>query len=357
MADRIRTAVIGAGVGTAHIEGYLACSNAELVAVCDANPVRLNEILAHYNIKEGFTDYKELLKRDDIDAVSIALPNDLHAPVAIDALNAGKHVLCEKPLAINAAAAQTIVDAAKASGKKLMVSFNYRYRPDARWLKALINEGKMGDLYFTKAGWIRNSGIPGLGGWFTTKNRSGGGPLIDLGVHVLDLSMWLLGYPKVKSVSGVTFAQFGPRAQKTFAGRINPVGANFDVEDLAAALVRFEDGRALQLEVSWASHTKAGRDDYFVTLYGSEAGSDLYVANYTNKDTVVLHNDVGGVMTDSRPEITFHKASGHALAIDHFVDCIINDKQPDATGEQGLALMQLIDAIYESAKQGSEITF
>lgn len=356
MSDVVNVAVIGVGIGQFHIEGYLACPNARLVAICDANPMALAQAQQKYSIADGFTDYKELLQRENIDAISIALPNDLHAPVAIDALNAGKHVLCEKPLAVNGTAAQAIVDAAAASGRKLMICFNYRYRPDARWLKALIDEGQMGDLYFTKAGWIRNNGIPGLGGWFTTKSRSGGGPLIDLGVHVLDLSMWLRGYPKVKSVSGITFAEFGPRAQKLFhTSRISSVGANFDVEDMAAALIRFDDDTALQLEVSWASHTKAGRDDYFVTLYGNEGGSDLYVANYTNVDTVVFHNETGKVMTDSRPQISFQKQSGHALAIDHFVECIINDTEPDATGAQGLALMQLIDAIYESARVGREI--
>lgn len=356
MTDIVNAAVIGVGIGSFHIEGYLATPNARLVAVCDANPMALAQAQQKFNIADGYTDYKEMLARDDIHAVSVALPNDLHAPVAIDALKAGKHVLCEKPLAINGDAAQSIVDAAAESGRKLMICFNYRYRPDARWLKLLIDEGKMGDLYFSKAGWIRNSGIPGLGGWFTTKSRSGGGPLIDLGVHVLDLSMWLRDYPKVKSVSGVTFAQFGPKGQKLFHSRIAPVGAKFDVEDLAAALIRFEDGTALQLEVAWASHTKANRDDYFVTLYGSEGGSDLYVANYTNVDTVVFHSDTGKEMTDSRPTISFRNLSAHGMAIEHFVDCILNDKEPDASGEQGLALMRLIDAIYLSAKEGREVT-
>jgi predicted dehydrogenase len=359
----INAAVIGVGVGTAHIEGYLACPNAKLAALCDADPKRLAQAKERYGVERTYTDIAELLRQDDIQAVSVALPNDLHAPISIQALEAGKHVLCEKPLAISGDSAQGIVDARDKSGKKLMVCFNYRYRPDARWLKQLIHDGKMGDAYFAKAGWIRNSGIPGWGGWFTRKERSGGGPLIDLGVHILDMSLWLLDYPKVKSVTGVTFAEFGPRDMKHFGGRLmsqqgtRPAGAVFNVEDFAAALIRFENGSALQIEVSWASHTKAGRDDYFVTLYGSEGGSDLYVANYTNVDTVVFHSEEGGAPSDTRPTLPGgpRVPSGHALAIDHFINAIINDTQPDATGEQGLALMRLIDAIYESARIGAEV--
>lgn len=356
MSSIINAAVIGVGVGSAHIEGYMASPGARLAAVCDADATRLETARQKYGVELAFTDYHELLARDDIDAVSVALPNDLHAPVAIAALEAGKHVLCEKPLAINGVAAQQIIDAAERNGRKLMVCFNYRYRPDARWLKQLIADGQMGKLYFAKAGWLRNSGIPGLGGWFTRKQRSGGGPLIDLGVHMLDLSLWLLDYPAVKSVSGITFAEFGSRGVKTFGGRFVNPGSAFDVEDLAAALIRFTDGTALQLEVSWASHTKAGRDDYFVTLYGNQGGADLYVANYTNVDTVVFHHDAGDVMSDTRPQLPWRGLSGHALAVDHFVNAIITDTEPDATGAQGLALMQLIDAIYESAQVGAEVT-
>jgi len=359
----INAAVIGVGVGTAHIEGYLACPNAKLAALCDADPKRLAQAKEKYGVERTYTDIAELLRQDDIEAVSVALPNDLHAPISIQALEAGKHVLCEKPLAINGDSAQQIVDAAAKSGKKLMVCFNYRYRPDARWLKQQIGDGKMGNAYFAKAGWIRNSGIPGWGGWFTRKSRSGGGPLIDLGVHILDMSLWLLDYPKVKSVTGITFAEFGPRDMKHFGGRLmsqqanRAPGAVFDVEDFAAALIRFENGSALQIEVSWASHTKAGRDDYFVTLYGSEGGSDLYVANYTNVDTVVFHSEEGGAPSDTRPALPGgpRVPSGHALAVDHFVNSIVNDTEPDATGEQGLALMRLIDAIYESARLGAEV--
>ncbi|MCU0490051.1 MAG: Gfo/Idh/MocA family oxidoreductase [Chloroflexaceae bacterium] len=357
MSHKLRTAVIGLGIGQVHVTGFNACPQAELVALCDASERRLAETMAQHGIVRGYSNVQEVLEQPDIDAVSIALPNDLHEPVALAALEAGKHVLCEKPLAINAEAGARMVAAAAAHRRTLMVCFNYRYRPDARWLKEQVQAGAFGDVYMAKAGWLRNSGIPGLGAWFTRKNQSGGGVLIDLGVHMLDMALWLLDYPRVRSVSGATFAQFGPRGLKSFGGRFQGGQTpTFDVEDLATAFIRFEDGRLLQLEVSWASHTRAGRDDYFVTLYGSEAGADLYVANYASHDTVVLHGESAGAMCDTRPTFRTDGRASHALAIDHFVQSILSNTPPESSGEQGLALMRILDAIYESAALGREVT-
>jgi predicted dehydrogenase len=214
-----------------------------------------------------------------------------------------------------------------------------------------VDENKFGNIYMAKSGWIRNSGIPSFGAWFTQKKLSGGGPLIDLGVHVLDLTLWLMGYPKVVSVSSSTFAQFGPRGQKLWKN--NPNRAPFDVEDLAAGFVRFANGTALLLETSWASHTKQNRDDYFVTLYGSEGGSELYVPNYSDHDTVSFYTEVGNMPVNIQPPIV--TKGGHELAVAHFVKCLQDGTQPESSGEQGHALMQLIDAIYESARLGREV--
>ena len=356
MTDKITVGVIGLGVGEAHARGFQACSDAELAAVCDANPERLRAVGDRLGVarEKQFTRVDELLARPDLDAVSVTLPNVLHAPVAIAALQAGKHVLCEKPLARTAPEAQTIVEAAKATGRTLMVCFNYRYRADARWVKALEAEGKLGRVYFAKAGWLRNRGIPGAGTWFTRKEQSGGGPLIDLGVHVLDLTLWLMGYPRPASVSGMTFAEFGPRGQKGFAGRWQTSSElAFDVEDLAAGFVRFENGAALCLETNWASHTKAGRDDYFVTLYGTEGGAELYVPNYADRDTVSYFTEAGETPVEVRPAL--RSQNSHALAAAHFVECLRQGRAPESTGEQGVALLKVIDALYESARTGREV--
>ncbi len=354
MTAKVKAAVIGMGVGLAHAKGYLANPDAELIAVCDADPVRLKERADSLGIpaEMRFTDYNELLKLPELDVVSIGLPNYLHAPVAIAAFEAGKHVLCEKPLATSAADAAAMVSAAESCERTLMVCFNYRFRDDARWLKGMRDNGRMGEIYYARAGWLRNSGIPGFGGWFTTRAKSGGGPLIDLGVHILDLTLWLMGHPQPVSVSGQAFAKFGPRGMK--ASGAHRGNGEFSVEDLAAGFVRFANGAALQIETSWASHTKPGRDDYFITLYGSEGGADLYVANYTDRDTLTFYEEDCGQPVVIKPAI-INRAGGHELAVAHFIDCVMNHKPVESTGAQGLALMQIIEGLYESSLTGKEV--
>lgn len=352
MSDKVKVAVIGMGVGMAHARGYLACPDAELIAICDADPTRLRERGDQLGVPREmqFSDVSEVLALPGLDAVSIGLPNYLHAPVAIQAFEAGKHVLCEKPLATSQAEAELMVEAAKASGKMLMVCFNYRFRDDARWLLKQRNDGKLGNIYFARSGWVRCSGIPGMGGWFTQKATAGGGPLIDLGVHILDLTLWLMGYPKPVSVSGATFAAFGPRDMKC-GTRKGP--APFDVEDLAAGFVRFENGAALQIEASWASHTRPNRDEYFINLFGTEGGCELDVNNYTDRDTVSFYSESGGVPVAIKPHIITR--GGHERAVAHFVECIQTNTPPEASGEQGLTLMRIIDGLYESARSGQEV--
>lgn len=354
MSEKIKAAVIGVGVGVAHAEGYAANPDAELYALCDADPVRLKERGDQFGVPPElrFTDYNDLLKLPELDVVSVGLPNFLHAPVTIAALRAGKHVLCEKPLATSAAEAREMVAEARACGRQLMVCFNYRFREDTRWLMGMREAGRFGEIYYARAGWLRNSGIPGYGGWFTNKAMSGGGPLIDLGVHILDLTLWLMGYPRAVSVSGSTYAVFGPQGKKA-PGRRRGQGG-FDVEDLAAGFVRFENGASLQIETSWGSQTKPGRDDYFVTLYGSEGGAEMYVANYTDRDTLSFYTEECGQPVLIKPNIV-NRTGGHTLAVAHFVHCVRNNLPVESTGEQGLALMAIIDALYESARTGREV--
>jgi predicted dehydrogenase len=353
---KVKAAVIGLGAGLAHAKGYQANPQAELYAVCDMDPARLQERGDALGVPRAlqFCDYNALLALPELDVVSIGLPNFLHAPAALAAFRAGKDVLCEKPLASTAAEAAAMVSEARQCGRTLMVCFNYRFREDARWLLGMRDAGRMGDIYYARAGWLRNSGIPGMGGWFTTRSMSGGGPLIDLGVHILDLTLWLMGYPRAVSVSGQTFAAFGPRGQKSFASKAATGLGGFDVEDLAAGFVRFENGAALQIETSWASHTKPGRDDYFVNLYGTEGGAELYVANYTDRDTLSFFSEECGQPVMMKPAIV-NRAAGHELAVAHFVDCVQNQRPVESTGEQGLALMQIIEALYESSATGHEV--
>ena len=353
MSERVRVGVIGAGVGKAHLAGYKACPEAELIALCDTDAERLQAVGDQYQVPQRFTDYHEMLALPELDAVSVALPNFLHAPVSIAAMEAGKHVLCEKPLAATLADAEAMVAASQATGRRLMITFNYRYRGDAQYIKRLMEGGELGRVYHVRAGWMRRRGIPKVGGWFTRKAMSGGGPLIDLGVHILDLTMWFLGYPEVATVSGVThnaLASQGKGAAVPFRGL-----EDYDVEDLAAAFLRLRNGTSISLEISWASHSSAS-DDYFVHLRGDRSGAELTVHNYAREDTVRLYGDLGGRPVEFAPQIP-PTISGHEGAVREFLASIREGRAPSSPAAQGLVISRLLEAIYRSAATGREIAF
>lgn len=351
-----RVGVIGAGrIAEGHLRVYRENPDVEVVAVSDVSSERLAWVAHEFGITRGFQDYRQLLALPEIQAVSVCAPNWLHAPVTIDALQAGKHVLCEKPPALSAADVQRMADAARDSGKKLMVCFNYRYRNDTLFVKRLIESGELGDIYYVKASWLRCAGIPGRAdGWFTSRKFAGGGPLIDLGVHLLDLTLWLLGHPRPLTVSASTYAAFGPRGLHYAASGTAPKGDPFEVEDLASAFIRLDNGTTLLLETSWAMHTAPGRDEYYLHLYGTEGGVELDVRNYSQTDTVRVYHDIAGVPVDSAPH-ALQAGNGHPAAINDFLWCLRQDLEPACSGEQGVALMRLIEAIYRSAEERREI--
>ena len=301
MIDKIRVGIIGCGVGLAHARGYARLPHVEIVALADVNSERFQRITKEIPVADLYTNYEDLLARDDIDAVSIALPNYLHAPVTLAAFEAGKHVMIEKPLALTVAEGKSMVEAAARTGRKLMICFNYRFRGDSQSIKRHADAGGLGDVYFVRAGWLRQTGIPGSGSWFSNKALSGGGPLIDLGVHVLDLALWLMGSPEPATVSGATYAKFGPRGHGSWGGARFIVGeGGYTVEDMATGYVRFANGATLALEVSWASFT-SHRDDYYVHLFGNEGGAELNVKQYGFVDNVRLFGETAGIYSETTP--------------------------------------------------------
>ncbi len=351
---KLKIGVVGAGIGRTHLAGYQALPNdVEIVALCDVNETRLKEIGDQFNIPLRYTDYHELFSSGQIEAVSICLPNSLHAPASIAALEAGLHVLCEKPLSENGASGQKIVEAAAKAAGKFMICFNRRYRPDVQWMKQVLNEGKLGKIYQVKAGWVRETGIPGKG-WFINKEVAGGGPLIDLGVHMLDSVMWLLDYPQPLTVSGEVQAHFGPRGQKTWNWKESDIQQNFAVEDSATAFIRLAGGMSLHLETSWASHARPGKDDFFITLMGTEGAIELYVANYASENTLTFYTEINGIPVTVKPHTVGARAD-HVYAVAEFVKCIQEDLPPTASAENGLTIMKIIDAIYQSAATGREV--
>ncbi len=341
---KLRAAVIGVGIGQFHLQGYTEHPDSEVIAICDINEEKGRCIADKFGVKNFFTDYKEMLRMDEIDVVSVCVPNYLHAEMTIAAFEAGKHVICEKPLAMNAKEGEAMVEASKKAGKLFMTAFNNRFRGDTTVLKRFIEKGELGDIYYAKTGWIRRKGIPGMGSWFTTKSQAGGGPLIDIGVHVLDLTLWLMGNPKAVAVSGSTYAKFGYKGEGMGDWGTAEKGGACDVEDLACGLIRLENGATVFVEASWASHIP--HDQFYSTLIGTKGGADV--------EPFRVYKDMHGGIVDITPG--FSNIEGHIAEVKHFVDCATKNKPLIATGEHGLEIMRILDGLYKSAATGKEVS-
>ncbi|MBA2277487.1 MAG: Gfo/Idh/MocA family oxidoreductase [Chloroflexia bacterium] len=352
---RLRVGIIGCGAGVFHLEGYAEEPRAQVVALAGLDTDRCQDLAKRFEIPRVYGDYRELLEQDDIDAVSVVVPNNLHLPVTLAALEAGKHVIVEKPLARNADEGERMVRAAEAHGKVLAVAFQRRHRHDVQIVRRIVANGELGDIYYAKAFWMRRSGIPDLGSWFTSKEAAGGGPLIDLGVHVLDMALHMTGNPTVTAVSAVTYAQLGPQGKGNWPGgrrRSANAGARYEVEDLAVALLRMENGATLHLEASWAVYTGM-TDEFGVQLFGSKGGARIHSKDYAQVGTLELYGDVGDTAIDGRPRL--QQRLGHGGIVRDFVDAILNGTPVTPSGAEGLDRVRLIDAIYQSAELGREI--
>ena len=350
----LRAGVVGMGwAGETHLKAYQQMPNVEVVAVADPREERLLELKQTYSIADVYTDWEMLVKRDDLDIVSVCTPNQFHAPVSIAALESGKHVLCEKPLARTSAEAEQMVRAAIDHDRVLKTAFNHRERGDIQTLKQAIDEGQLGRVYHAKASWMRRQGIPGMGGWFTSREMAGGGPLIDLGVHVLDMALYLLGEPEVEAVSAATYAELGPRGRggRKVNTRTMDVGG-YEVEDLATAFIRLAGGVTLLLEASWAVYGRAG-DDFGVTLFGTEGGADVDIKNYAWEDTLRIYVDVDNEPAVLAPPVT--KGEGHLAVVRKFLAAIDSGQWEQHSGRDGLRRAQIIDACYQSAVERREI--
>jgi predicted dehydrogenase len=334
--DKVRIGIVGCGIGSAHVRSIAKCADAEVAALCDIDKARADKLASEHDIPSVFTDYQDMLAQDGIDAVIVATPNKFHAPIAIAAFEAGKHVMCEKPLAINAVEGKAMVEAGKKSGKLFMMGFNNRFRGDSQLLKKYIENGELGEIYYAKTGWVRRKCLNWISGWFAQKDLAGGGPLIDIGVHVLDLALWLMGNPKPVSVMGSAYSKLGP---KIFAER----GMNYEVEDLAAAFVKLDNGATVVMEASWQSHV--AKEQIYTQLVGTEGGAEF--------DPLRIYKDQHGTAVDIQPQ--FEQLAGHEMEIKHFVACIKGECECISTGEHGLHVTQILDAIYESTRTGRSV--
>lgn len=350
----IRVGVIGLGFGgETHLKCYKQIPNVEVVALAGMEEDKLASLGTTYAVPHLYRYYEELLARDDLDAVSVCVPNFLHAPVALAAFAKGLHVLSEKPLARTGAEAEQISQAAIQAGRVLQVAFNHRRREDIRVLKHYIDDGEIGQIYYAKAHWMRRHGIPGSGTWFVSKEKAGGGPLIDLGVHALDMVLHLLDEPDPVTVSAMTYNEIGKRGGGVDKNAVKSgTGNTFEVEDLATAFLRLSSGATLLLETSWATHSGAG-DDFGVTLYGTKGGADIQVKRYSYEDTLRIYLDLAGVPSEIRPRMT--RGEGHLGVVRDFIAAICSGNWSAHTGSEGLRRARIIDACYASARLGREV--
>jgi len=314
----------------------------EIIAVCDANEQALNTAAEQFGVKYKFTDFKKMLTMAEIDVVDICTPNYLHAEPAILALNSGKHVMVEKPMAMNAVEGEAMCQAAQKAGKKLMVAQNCRFGSEAQTLKRFIDAGEMGEVYYARVQALRRRGIPGWG-VFTQKDKQGGGPLIDIGVHALDLTLWLMGHPKPTAASGLCYTKFGTRP-----GLVGLFGkwdhTNYTVEDFATGLIRFDNGASLVIESSFAANIE--KDVFNTALFGTEGGCEWNPIKIFKEE----HQTLLDVTPVFLPKVNTHEAEVH-----QFADSILNDTPTPVPGEQGLMVMKILDAIYKSAEEGKEV--
>ena len=354
----LRAGVIGLGwAGRQHMAAYADADGVELVALAGMEADQLALLGDRYGVQLRFGDWRDLLAEAELDVLSIATPTALHGPIAVAALAAGVHVLSEKPMAENGEVAAAMVRAAGEHDRVLDVSFNHRRRGDVTALKAIVDAGLLGDIYYAKAGWLRREGIPGLGSWFTRRATAGGGPLMDIGVHMLDMSLHLLGEPAVRTATAATYAEFGPRGRGGGPqGGTDKTGVSdgaFDVEDLSTAFLRLTGGATLLLESSWAQWIP--HDQCYVTLYGSEGGASVEWGG-TGEDAyrnLQIWTEVQGVPAELQPAVP--PDGGHTESVLDFLAKVRSGDFAEHRGEEALQRALVVDACYASAAAGREI--
>ena len=345
-AEQTKLGIIGTGwPGQQHARVMGAIAEAQLYACADPDEGRRSEFETSYTPEKCFSDYHQLLQDRGVDAVIVCLPNFLHFPASLAALEAGKHVLCEKPPTMNAAEMKVLQAEAARRGLVYYFSRQFRFTPGMRAARELIVAGRLGNIYHAQATWVRSRGIPpGIGGWFTEKKRSGGGALIDIGVHALDSAWYLMGTPRPVSVSAQVYRNFAHLVQ-------DPV---FDVEDAAYAFIRFENGAVVQLETSWAGNLP---DDIPMGQYfGRELNNSTV---YGTKGTVRLKplsffEDQNGALETVPIELP-DETDSFELQLRNFLEAIGGRAAAINNAEQAVELMEMLDAIYASSSLGREV--
>lgn len=344
---KLRVALIGCGgISDLHLKTYKKYPDVEVVAGADNRPERLDWLRDTHGIQDTFSDWKEMLKKVQPDAVDVCTPNGCHAPAVIDALNAGCHVETEKPMAMSPRECEKMIAAAEKNKRKLAVGFQYRFHPSTRFLAQARDEGEFGKVMFVKCQALRRRGIPNWG-VFGQKELQGGGPMIDIGVHVIEMAHYVMGSPKPVAASGNTWTFMGNKPSKVASMWPGWDYKTYTVEDMAIGQIRFDNGAILQIEASFVAHIE--KDVWNFTLMGEKGGCTW--------DPAMVFTDRAGHMTNYSP--TYTGDGSFAALFDYklrnFVDACLYNKPLEAPGDAGLAVQKILDGVYRSAEAGKEV--
>ncbi len=351
--EKVKVGIIGTGnIAKTHVKSYQSFPDlVEVVACCDLDEEKAKRYAEKFDIPRVYTDYNEMMAKEQLDCVSVCTWNCAHAQAAIAAMRGGANVLCEKPMAMNAQEAKEMERVSKETGKLLQVGFVRRFGNDAEVVRRLSDAGELGDVYYVKANYLRRSGGPG--GWFEDKSYSGGGPLLDLGVHVIDLAKYLAGNPKPVSVMGATFEGMdGHRAldgKAVWTAKGNTSKFKRDVEDLATAMIRFDNGMVMIAETSYTLNIP--EPTCGVELYGTKSGVSL-----GGKDGLIYCTTQAGMYANVKPTVeAVFEWDAFKAEIRNFVEASKGEAVCRATARDGIEMMQILDAIYESARTGKQV--
>lgn len=343
--EKLKIGIVGAGniAQNAHMPAYQKRDDIEVVAIADVNLERAQEAAKKFGIPAAFGSVEEMLANADVDIVDICVWNGSHCPVAVAAAEAGKHIMCEKPMALNLEHALKMKEAVEKAGVQFMLAVPTRYSAEAQRLHEIVQSGRLGEIYYAKTAAVRRRGTPL--GWFTDLSKSGGGPVIDIGVHCIDRTWFLMGCPKPVRISAMTSSRIGDYQTKG-VGRWVALDSDvtaFDTEDSAAGIVHFENGACMLFEVSWALNAP---NTSYTRICGTKGGADL--------DPLVIYTeDEDGYLTDNK--ITTSQNNIFEAEIEHFLDCVRTGKKPGSDLEQAVTMQRILQGIYDSAKLHREV--
>ena len=351
----LRAGIIGGGAiaRLAHIPALLK-GGTEVVAICDPAPGRAAEVAKEFGIAGAFTDHMELLALPEVDVVFIGTPNVFHAPIAIAALEAGKHVLCEKPIAVSSAEAESMIAAAKRADRLLSVNQHMRFHPTSFAMRDAVANGSLGEVFFTDVRWMRSAGIPGYGSWFTRKELAGAGALFDIGVHMLDLGMFILGFPEVERVVGDVSGRLGKLGVGLGGWGADRGDGGFDVDDTAIATLTLAGGGTLRLHVAWASFC---REEERVTVQGTLGGADRSAGLY-GKGTPLQFFAANGDSAIVGTPFEYSDDGGQWFeGINSFLRAVRGEGELVVKPEETLHVLRVMEKIVESSAQRRELSY